>query len=215
MSDEEWKNCGLTYKVAHDTKWLLIFHHEVSEGKFSRETAAFNLKKNKFSYISRISDPHYVNRFNESYEFLLEYPEFPGQYNRWIQDKDPMSEWDSNITGTKASGFSPVNLSWKDNFGGLMRDHYNSSLLNGQTGSYLWHYAIGDWSSFYIDQEGVTPGITFNTDEYGGFEYKMVKSIFLWIRIHSIICNLCTKMRYYPILSQNIFISLLFPFYFE
>ena len=45
MTEEKWKNCGLTYKIAHSTKWLLIFHHEVSEGKFSKDNAAFNLQK--------------------------------------------------------------------------------------------------------------------------------------------------------------------------
>ena len=182
MSSEEWKNCGLTYKVAHNTKWLLIFHHEVTEGKFSPQTAAFNLQKGKFSYIARISDKNYVKRFNESYEFLLEYPkERPNEYNRWIQANDPMTEWDSNISETKATGFSPVSLSWNDCFGGLMRNHCNSSLLNGQTGDDRWNFAIGDWSSSFIDNEGVTPGPILNRIENGGYDYnyQRVTSVYL------------------------------------
>ena len=211
MTEEKWKNCGLTYKIAHSTKWLLIFHHEVSEGKFSKDNAAFNLQKNKFSYISRISDYHYVNRFNESYEFLLEYPkEFPGEYNRWIQDKDPMSEWDSNITGTNATGFSPVSLSWKDRFGGLMRNHIDRSLLNGQTGVWFWNYAIGHISSQYISDEHKSPGPIY----IKGNEqiHHHVSSIYLWLRISSPVCNLCTHYRKLPHFTFQSCFFLLFTF---
>ena len=120
-----------------------------------------------------------------------------------------MSEWDSNITGTNATGFSPVSLSWKDRFGGLMRNHIDRSLLNGQTGSFNWNYAIEDYSS--IDNQGVTPGVVLNQNENGDYQYKMVTSVLLWIRINKIVCNLCTKFRYFPIISRNIFILILFP----
>ena len=208
MPDEIWKNCGLIYKIAHETKWLLIFHHEASTGKFTMETAAFNLEKNKFSYISRISNPRYVKRFNDSYEFLLEYPnEFQGEYNRWLQDKDPTTEWDNGIDGIQASGFSPIFLNWKDNFGGLMRDSSNSALLNGQTKSVNWNYAIGDCSNEYISS-GVTPGITENIDSKGNYKTTRVTSVYLWIRVGSIVCNLCTKIRKYPFITRNMFISI-------
>ena len=208
MSDEVWQNCGLTYKISHDTKWLLIFQHNASRGAFTRETAEFNLEKGKFSYLSRISDTRYVKRFNDSYEFLLEYPaQFQDEYNRWIQSKDPLSEWDNNITGTIANGFSPVHLDWPANFGGLMRNNYNTSLLNGQTGNWKWNYAIGDWSDEFI-QNNETPGPTFQDGDK--YSVKRVTVVFLWIRIKSIVCNVCTRMRKPPLLYKNLFITI-FP----
>ena len=154
MSGEIW-NCGKhTYKVQFDTKWMLIFQHNTSYGPFTELTAPLCFQKGKISYLARISDNNYVKRYDANYEFLLEYPdEFPGEYNHWIQTKDPLSESGRNESGLTATGFQPVNLSWSYMFGGLMLNHYKTSLLDGQTGTWNWNYAIGDWSLAYIPSE--------------------------------------------------------------
>ena len=209
MAAEVW-NCGkFTYKVQFNTKWMLIFQHNTSKGIFSQKTAELNFEKGKFSYLSRISDPTYVKRFDQNYEFLLEYPvEFSGQFNHWFQSKDPLSEWDKNETGVKATGFEEINLSWKTEFGGLMRNHYKTSLLDGQTGTWNWNYAIGDWDPYYIvDGDHKTPGIV-EEDQI----YIHVSSIYLWIRIASPICQFCTQMKksQYSLFSSFLFIILPF-----
>ena len=185
LGEDKWQIGKLTYKYALDKQWLLIFQHNTSYGIFSKTTAEFNLQKGKFSYLSRISDPLYVKRFNESYEFLLEYPvEFPNQYNHWIQSCDPLSEWDRDQTGFTAPNYEPVNVSWSIGFGGLLRNHYGMSLLDGKTGSWNWNYAIGDWSIQYILSNGKTPG------PHG----ELVSSVYLWIRIKFPMCEIYTQV---------------------
>ena len=191
MTGDIWIVHELTYKIQFGTKWLLVFQHNISYGTFTNSTASLNFKKGKFSYSSRISNPHYVKRFNENYEFLLEYPvEFPDGYNRWIQTKDPLSETDRNETGLQASGFKPVNLSWDYAFGGLMRTSHGSSLLDGQTGSWYWNYAIGHISSQYIFDEKKSPRPLLRDDNETHAIH--VSSIYLWLRIYSPMCNFCT-----------------------
>ena len=197
MPGEVWRCGQLTYKVQFDTKWLLVFQHNTSYGAFTRSTALLNFGKGKFSYLSRISDPHYVKRYNESYEFLLEYPiELPGGYNHWIQAKDPLSEADRNKTGLTATDFKPVNLSWGDGFGGLMSTSHSACLLDGQTGIWNWNYAIGHISSQYISDEKKSPGPIIR--QGSEVEYIFVTSIYLWLRISSPTCILCTQCRKLP-----------------
>ena len=121
---------------------MLIFQHNISYGFFSKENASFNIQKGKFSFFSQLSNSFYVHRFNESYEFLLEYPkELPGDYNRWIQNSNPLSETEiDGKIGQTASGFTPIFLTWPDYFGRLMKSISNQCLIDGQTGTGNWNY---------------------------------------------------------------------------
>ena len=186
----EWK-CGyFVYKYQHNALWLLILQHNFSYGVFTQDTAKFSLSLGRFSLLSQISNEKFIKRYNKSYEFLLEYPvEFPNEYNHWIQSKDPMSEWDREEVGLTATGFSPVKLSWSNLFGGLMRNMYKTSLLDGETGYWNWNFAIGDWTS----KGGVSPGPL----RYFNGSQILVSSIFLWLHIKRPICTyyFCSKQR--------------------
>ena len=200
--NQTWKTGIYQYKVEHNALWLLAFQHNTALGPFNSQNVKYHLQPGKFSILSRISNSHYVKRFNESYEFLLEYPnEFQGEYNRWLQNKDPDLEQDEDNTHIKADGFTPIALSWSYGFGGLMKSVWPASYLDGQTGSKHWFYAIGDLSDQYYPN---TPGPF--TEQNGQINGHNVSCVKLWIRISkpNDICQ--TKPLNFPkIYYQNLF----------
>ena len=191
MNAEVWSHKIFTYKIEHGTKWLLLFQHYPKNGFFTRQNAAFNLQKGKFSIVNLIGNTHYVKRYNSSFEFLLEYPnEYPNQYNRWIQDINPLDKYDKNATNPetdyKVPGFWPIHLNFTD-FGGLLRSHSYSSLLDGKIGEIYWWYAIGDWTGRYSPNTAGPTGTG-------------VSAVYLWIRVSS---------PYYPTCVNHFTFSLL------
>ena len=63
-----------TFKNAYNATWLKVYDFFPGFGKFSKDEASFCLNKNRFSIFSLIKDTSVVRRFNESYEFVIEYP---------------------------------------------------------------------------------------------------------------------------------------------
>ena len=181
MMGEKWNRGVYQYKIEFNTHWMLIFQHNTSKGFFKNENdAKLSLVKGKFSILDRISNNYFVHRFSTDYEFLLEYPiEYEGQYNRWKQTKDPLDDPDYNSTvPLKATGFDSINCSWTYLFGGLMKSHSGRTLLDGQTGSWYWNYAIGDYTSIFKPNTAGTPTID-------GKDTIPVSFVNLWIRISS------------------------------
>lgn len=168
------KRSFLTYKIDHGAAWLLVFRHRTSYKFFDNKTQAeFNLEENLFSIISFLSDSVVVRRYtNDCYEFLLEYPDdYPGEYNRWKQSKNPMFDLETSDDGKKnATGYHEVHIDWDSMYwGGLMKSSAGQTLLDGSTYHYYWHYAIGDISKDFGQK---TPG-----------PEKTVSFVQLWIRI--------------------------------
>ena len=184
----------LTFKVAHGALWQLIFQHNTSCGYFTKENAEFNVEEGRFNFIKYIDSRKYVNRYNSSYEFLLEYPvEFPNQYNRWIQLVNPL-EIDEESGLSSVPGFSPDHIDFPNLFGGLAKSNSGSCLLDGELGTKNWCYAIGDWNGYYSPR---TPGP----------HPDRVKSIYLWIRVidNETINN--TKLQSLFFLLSSFFLS--------
>ena len=138
-----------------------------------------------------LSSPNHINRYNESYEFLLEYPkEAPNEYNRWIQNIDPLTLSEKNMT--EAPGFIPIHLNWNP-FQGLLLSSGNTALLDGCVGSHYWWYAIGDYSGYY---KNCTPGPLFpKGDNIEDFKRLNVTEVSLWIHV-SPLFQKCTYNHY-------------------
>ena len=164
---------NMVYKYQHGACWQLVFRHDVSYGFFStKEEASYNLDENKFSLLSKMSDPLTFSNFHSNrYEFLLEYPkEHPGEYNRWIQQNNPMKEQEyETANGKKVDGYTEIHADWTGNYwGGLVSSSSGSSVLDGSTYIGYWHFAIGDYCGEF---ETKTPGPGYNS------------YVLLWMRI--------------------------------
>ena len=147
---ESWR----TIKIEHDALWLLVFNHSTSFGFFHNPAhAGFSFDEGLFSIMSRINRRSYANRYNQSYEFLLEYPnEFQNQYNRWLQSKDPLSDPQINGIETNASGYRPIHIDWSDlNWGGLKKGR-GSAIIDGNVLTSYWNYGIGDYIGEFKDK---------------------------------------------------------------
>lgn len=176
--------------------WLLVYNLTTKFGHFSNKThAGFSFEEGKFSIMSELSNRKYVNRYNESYEFLLEYPnEHANKYNHWIQSKDPLQ--DKQVIGVSktATGYSPIHIDFDTcGWGGLMKGTEEYSLVDGNIGTQYWNFAIGD---FYENNSGKTPGPSGGQD---------VTKVCLWIRIASRKCFITINKKR-TIINNCIFI---------
>ena len=121
-----------TYRFYENCFWLLLFHHNTTEGGFfsDKESAKFSLDESKFSILSHL---HIIPKINQIDEFLLEYPGLSHRYNWWRQSLNPLSEIEVNGDGSQnSSGFEPISLNWTvSNFGGLMVSISGCTLLDG------------------------------------------------------------------------------------
>ena len=208
---DEWKTGIYSYKICLDTLWLLVFHHETSAGFFAnKEQTMYSTDENKFSILSLLSNTNHIKRYNESFEFLLEYPkEVPGKYNRWLQSFDPLTL--SEVDQSEAPGFTPIHLDWTTLFKGLLLSSANSSLLDGCVGNDYWWYAIGDYKG--IEYGNNTPGPLFpSTTPEVDFERIEVSEVSLWIRISPILKK-CTYYNQYNIRTIWSFLIILGCYY--
>jgi len=175
-------------KDAYGATWLKLFYHN-SVGSIyfaNRNEALYTIGTSKYSILSTLNTSFIVNG---AYEFLLEYPNVPG-YNRWRQNLRPMDNPD--VTGSVASGYSPIHIDWNEMYwGGLVLSSQSSTLLDGSCHTSHFWYSIGETSKTY------SPG-------YPGPYPNIVTQCYLWVRIDG------SQIRY-PIItkSKNSFIPII------
>ena len=152
------------------SQWIKIFYHSyVNSESFENETEALSLNTStKFSIIGEATK---FKRYNGKYEFILYYPQYPTKYNQWKQSLFPLYDLDS-LTRTSALGFSPVQLSWSEDFGGLVKNTeeteikgVTSSLLDGQVGIIDWYYCIAKYKKNDSWMNLKIPGPKVEVDE--------------------------------------------------
>ena len=144
--------------------WLKIFYHsyEGNEAFANEEEALSTNTKYKYSIIKEIAQ-NYSHK--KEFEFLIYYPEFPNQYNNWIQTKFPLYDPD-NYGKEKAHGYKPVHIDLnKTSFRGLVRtneetayDGVVSGLLDGNIGNNGYFYCIGKYKYAACWQNRKIPG---------------------------------------------------------
>ena len=167
---------GLFYKQKYGATWVLLYYHDYSKVSFWK-TAAEALDYNepdKYGNVRLISQ-HF--KYNNEYEFLLEYPEVSG-YNRWCQAKNPLDETKSG-SAVNVTGYRPVHISWNTcQWSGLYKTSNDGSLIDGSYGiNYGW-FVIGRKSNY----EGSVPG-----------PCVLVNRTVLWMRVHSF--YMCTLLK--------------------
>ena len=167
-----------TFRYYKNATWLLIFYHNIT-GKvyFDNETEAVNCyKEQKYSILYIINDDM---RYNNKYEFMLQYGSSKTKYNRWLQDKNPLNQTEENVS--QADGFEAIHLDYNSsNFAGLAKTSLNSdkccinSLLNGVFNTGYWFYGIGQYAPCDTYWAENIPG---DTDK------KIETEVYLWIRV--------------------------------
>jgi len=164
-----------TLKSAYGRNWLLIFNHDLVNGQYFTDLnqTMLNFEVSRYSLFGLLNQKFKTSGY---YEFLLEYPEIVG-CNQWRQSLLPWE--DTEVIGKQAIGYTPINISWTNNFwGGLVKSNnhytqvYNSlTLLDGSAGNDYWYYSIGC----------VRPSTNWSPDIPG--PSSRVKKAKLWLRL--------------------------------
>ena len=164
-------------KEEHDAKWLKVFYHDMLSKEFFNITSKDYLlsleNEHKYSilkYLKNVNKPD-----KRKYEFLLEYPERKGQYNRWKQSTNP-------CTSYKVEGFDNtsegMHTSWPLYWDGLKKSYGSTTFIRG-TSIDWWNYAIGAFQGDLGSTESF-PGPVLSS--LGGIQIKFV---YLWVRVAS------------------------------
>ena len=189
------------YKERLGRQWILVFYHkyESSSDLFVSDEEALDTKQtNKYSILGKI-DYHF--RIKGKYEFLLEYPKFPEDYNHWTQTKNPI-----HAQHDTENGYRPIKVSWTDcSWHGLsLSSSTSTTFIDGTPFAGGWFYSIGLKESWF-------DSIPAFIDLYGLSELDkskyIVHEVKLWIRINSEQSKCYCHRKITPIVS--IIISML------
>ena len=184
-------------KRENGASWARVFYHNNRGGStlFANETEAKSVDVSyKYSALGTLDN---YKDTTGNWEFMLQYPEIKGKYNRWKQTGNPATTTIANGDGSaNAPGYSAVHIDWNyDYWGGLTKSTAPETFLNGSVGMGTWFYAIGVYKGWY----GGIPGPN-DTAVFQGTE--------LWARIDTLtkankktltakVGNLTTNGTYY------------------
>ena len=157
-----------------DSTWVEVFYHNVNGGKklFTSDAEVLATNSNyKYSILGQLEKFRYTT--DSEFEFLLEYEELPGQYNRWKQTSNPTTS--TTVTGYAANGISWTEAYW----GGLAKSTNEKTFIDGAPGVDTWYYAIGVNTQF---EDGIPAvyNVLKTTD----------KSVTLWVKANSDLSNI-------------------------
>ena len=164
---------NFTDKDGTNSDYLLLFHHNISQGHIftSMNDFLYSNTAMKYSIFGFLDDSY---KFDGTvFEFYIEYPE-QKSHAFWTQTINPLNaEHDSNI------GYIDKGKNFKGTVGftGLTKFNGTTSYLDGCNGDGYWYYGIGTrviWCS-----ENVMP------ESYSSTTYK-IHEVFLWVRIPSL-----------------------------
>lgn len=154
--------------------FLKIFHHDISAGYFTKETAKYNPNNPKlFSIISTINDNY---KIDNKFTFLV-YWDDPATYNIWKQDLNPINDPEDSRSNKKTTGFIPIiskatSIHSQCLWGGLALSNNIKSLLDGCIKHNDWVYSIG------MTQYGVVWDNGYIPSPQGA-----AKTATLWVRV--------------------------------
>ena len=102
--------------------------NKIEDGFKSNEEAQSHNDSTKYSILSEAET---IKKYSDdSFEFLLEYPELTG-YNRWKQSIFPTKE-PNNFSKSSATDYYPISITWNtSSWGGLSRSVSVDALLDG------------------------------------------------------------------------------------
>ena len=154
------------YDIITNKLYMLLFYHDATGGNLwtSNEDAKHKeTNPTKYSILSNLTEEY---KTKKNYQFLLEYPEL-NTYVIWQQSIDPLSS-DIDNTGEKVAGFKPIRVN-QPKFCGLSLSKSTNCLLDGETTTGWWSYAIGVYKDYFAPN--YIPGPSTN----------MVNHVALWV----------------------------------
>ena len=160
-------------KNEFDINWLKVFYHNSSDCDWFNEKDVIGINsKNKFSILGLIREEFKIDDY---YEFLLQYPSFPGEYNHWKQKVFPLDANQSNGDNVHCDS---IHTDWNDTdheFNGLsLSSTPEKSIVDGNSGDEWW-FAIGARKA-YKNSINKFPGPAVDN-------FDPVTEVYLWIRI--------------------------------
>ena len=167
-------------KEDHGAKWLKIFHHDSKKLEFFDKSKALLSIDNNNTYSILKYLPYVKTYQYKKYEFLLEYPELPNEYNRWKQSSNPV--FHENVYGYEAN----LNeLSWTKYWVGLRKYTFNTFIGGCSKESGWWHFAIGAYSTSEPSMPDTFPG---PVNQICGYYSK---EVYLWVRVANFSNMIC------------------------
>ena len=135
-------------------KWIEVFYHNTNNNTvwFANEAEALHCTS-QYKY-SRLDCLEQYRQADGKFEFLLEYPEIPDQFNRWKQTDNPATTeetWTSGATTvTPANEYEGVHIDWEEEFGGLLKSKLfsnNNQFIDGSTNYDHFWFEIGCYNT--------------------------------------------------------------------
>lgn len=188
------------FTLFSNTLFQLIFYQDVKTGEnyFTPENVRHNIGKYMYSLLSDLEKEEFY-KINGRYEFLIHYPELPGEnYNWWRQTLSPTIQTEdiskSESPDHYVLGYENVSVHYTSaRWGGLcLTNNNNKSYINGAINFHQWFYAIGCYGTL---EKGI-PGPLLNERIY----YNQVA---LYVKINSLDMLKCMSYRVYRCLFMN------------
>ncbi len=174
-----------TKTLSDGSKWARIFYHNSKSGTvvFSGISEARNVQgTDKYSRLYLLDDDTFKNKIDNKFEFMLCYPTYTTNYNRWKQTNSPTKEYINSEAGTTVTGYEAVSIAWTANYWGGIQRHNSSTTeitnycyLTGSIQNNSWWYAIAP----IVAYQGGVPGpdnVVITTD------------VELWVRYDNLFC---------------------------
>jgi len=157
-----------------NSTWVEVFYHNVNGGKklFTSNAEVLSTNSNyKYSILEQLEKFRYTT--DSEFEFLLEYEDLPGEYNRWKQTSNP-------TTSTTVTGYVANGISWtRDNWGGLALSSNEKTFIDGSPGADTWYCAIGANTLYRNGMPGNNPNLE-----------STEKSVTLWVKANTDLSNI-------------------------
>ena len=184
----------LPTKDAYDATWVEVFYHNNRTGTVLFSNAE-NWKEamstdgvDKFSILGQLEK--FRTNTSQVFEFLLEYDEVSGKYNRWQQTANPVTTTVANGTGSEnapgyTTDFTGSHIDWTGNYwGGLTRSTNGQTFINGSVGHVNWFYAVGARAIWGGNNTGI-PGP--NSTNING-------AMHLWVKANDDLSNITQQV---------------------
>ena len=170
---EEFTEAAFPYieKDFGGARWVQIFYHNIRQGAkvwSSMEQLLYKTDDpDMYSLLKFIP----LFRKDSTFEFLMEWPEKPGYYNRWKQSSNPTE------TGS-VTGYTAIHIDGDRSWSGLgLTDATTDTFIDGNGSTGNWWFSIGSKAP-YSTNKGIPCCDSTNT----ALKQFTGQQIRLWIR---------------------------------
>lgn len=180
----------LPTKQDYGATWVEVFYHNNQQGTvlFSSANSWSEAKSvddvDKYSILGQLEK--FRTNTSQPFEFLLEYDEITGKYNRWQQTANPVTTSVADGAATTSVGYSTnftgSHIDWTGcSWGGLTRSSRSSVFIDGAVANNGWWYAIAPTTAY----NGGIPGPNSTVVKQG---------VHLWVKANDNLSNISQQV---------------------